>query len=464
MARVLALELGQPDPQQGMTRMESVETVEGLSRTYKVSVPKADLQKRFDERIEEIRPQMNLKGFRPGKVPASHVKKMFGKDIMGEVVQALLQETSQKAIEDAEVRPAGQPEMKMESDMEKVLSGDEDLSYEMNVDVMPDFDPVDVSKLTIKKPVADINDDEIDARLTQIADANPQYDKRAKTAKARDKDAVVIDFLGKLDGEPFEGGAAEEHTLVLGSNSFIPGFEDQLVGVKAGDEKDVSVTFPETYQAEHLAGKEAVFEVKVHEVRAPKTPEIDDEFATGLGLESLEKLKELVSEQIQNEFGGASRAKAKRNLLDQLDDKHDFDLPPKMVDQEFNQIWQQLQAEMDAGRTDDSDKDKSEDELKAEYRTIAERRVRLGLVLAEIGRVADVQISEQEVQQALLNEARNFPGQERQVIEFFQKDPNAMAQLRAPIYEDKVVDHILDTAKVKEETVSKDDLLKEDEE
>ncbi|MEL6860625.1 MAG: trigger factor, partial [Pseudomonadota bacterium] len=435
--------------------MESVETVEGLSRTYKVSVPKADLQKRFDERIEEIRPQMNLKGFRPGKVPAAHVKKMFGKDIMGEVVQALLQETSQKAIEDADVRPAGQPEMKMESDMEKVLAGDEDLSYEMNVDVMPDFEPVDVAKLTIKKPVAEINDDEIDARLTQIADANPQYDKRAKTAKARDKDAVVIDFLGKLDGEPFEGGAAEEHTLVLGSNSFIPGFEDQLVGVKAGDEKDVTVTFPEAYQAEHLAGKEAVFEVKVHEVRAPKTPEIDDEFATGLGLESLEKLKELVSEQIKNEFGGASRAKAKRNLLDQLDDKHDFELPPKMVDQEFNQIWQQLQAEMDAGRTDESDKDKSEDELKAEYHTIAERRVRLGLVLAEIGRVADVQISEQEVQQALLNEARNFPGQERQVIEFFQKDPNAMAQLRAPIYEDKVVDHILDTAKVKEETVSK---------
>ncbi len=444
--------------------MESVETVEGLSRTYKVSVPKADLQKRFDERIEEIRPQMNLKGFRPGKVPASHVKKMFGKDIMGEVVQALLQETSQKAIEDADVRPAGQPEMKMESDMEKVLSGDEDLSYEMNVDVMPEFEPVDVAKLTIKKPVAEINDDEIDARLTQIAEANPKYDKRAKTAKARDKDAVVIDFLGKLDGEPFEGGAAEEHTLVLGSNSFIPGFEDQLVGVKAGDEKDVTVTFPEAYQAEHLAGKEAVFEVKVHEVRAPKTPDIDDEFATGLGLESLEKLKELVSEQIKNEFGGASRAKAKRNLLDQLDDKHDFELPPKMVEQEFNQIWQQLQAEMDAGRTDESDKDKSEDDLKAEYRTIAERRVRLGLVLAEIGRVADVQISEQEVQQALLNEARNFPGQERQVIEFFQKDPNAMAQLRAPIYEDKVVDHILETAKVKEETVSKDDLLKEDEE
>lgn len=444
--------------------MECVETSEGLSRMYKVSVPQADLQKRFDERIEEIRPQMNLKGFRPGKVPVAHVKKMFGKDIMGEVVQALVQETSQQAIEDADVRPAGQPEMHMESDMEKVLEGEEDLAYHMHVDIMPEFEPVDIKKLSITKPVAEINDDEVDARLTQIAEANPKYDKRAKTAKARKDDAVVIDFLGKLDGEPFEGGAAEEHTLVLGSNSFIPGFEDQLIGVKAGDEKNVDVTFPEQYQAEHLAGKEAVFEVKVHEVRAPKTPDLDEEFATGLGLESLDKLKELVTEQIQNEFGGASRAKAKRNLLDILDDKHDFDLPPKMVEQEFNQIWQQVQAEMDAGRTPDEDKDKSEDDLKEEYGKIAERRVRLGLVLAEIGRVADVKIDEQEVQQALIREARNFPGQERQVIEFFQKDPNAMAQLRAPIYEDKVVDHILETAKVKEETVSKEDLLKEDEE
>lgn len=444
--------------------MECVETSEGLSRMYKVSVPQADLQKRFDERIEEIRPQMNLKGFRPGKVPASHVKKMFGKDIMGEVVQALVQETSQKAIEDADVRPAGQPEMHMESDMEKVLDGEQDLAYHMHLDIMPEFEPVDIKKLTLTKPVAEINDDEIEARLTQIAEVNPKYDKRAKTAKARTDDAIVIDFLGKLDGEPFEGGAAEEHTLVLGSNSFIPGFEDQLIGVKAGDEKEVEVTFPEQYQAEHLAGKAAVFEVKVHEVRAPKTPDLDEEFATGLGLESLDKLKELVSEQIKNEFDGASRAKAKRGLLDVLDEKHDFELPPKMVEQEFNQIWQQVQAEMDAGRTPEEDKDKSEDDLKEEYNKIAQRRVRLGLVLAEIGRVAEIQIDEQEVQQALISEARNFPGQERQVIEFFQKDPNAMAQLRAPIYEDKVVDHILETAKVKEETVSKEDLLKEDEE
>lgn len=444
--------------------MESVETAEGLSRTYKVSVPAKDLQKRFDERIEEIRPTMNLKGFRPGKVPASHVKKMFGKDIMGEVVQALVQETSEKAIADADVRPAGQPEMTMESDMEQVLEGKADLAYNMHVDIMPEFEPADIKKLSITRPVAEISDEELDDRLTQIAEANQKYDKRAKTAKARIDDAVVIDFLGKVDGEPFEGGAAESHTLVLGSGSFIPGFEDQLVGVKADDEKDVTVTFPEDYQADHLAGKEAVFEIKVHEVRAPKTPDVDEEFAKGLGLESLDKLKELVGDQLKNEFGTASRNKAKRNLLDLLDDKHDFELPPKMVDQEFDQIWQQLQQEMDAGRTADEDKGKSEDDLKAEYRKIAERRVRLGLVLAEIGRKAEITIDENEVQQALINEARNFPGQERQVIEFFQKNANAMAQLRAPIYEDKVVDHILETAKVKEETVSKEELMKDDEE
>lgn len=444
--------------------MECVETSEGLSRMYKVSVPAADLQDRLTKRIEEVRPQMNLKGFRPGKVPAAHVKKMFGKDLMGEVVQAMVQETSQKAIEDADVRPAGQPEMHMESDMEAVLDGKADLAYHMHVDIMPDFEPVDIKKLTIKKPVAEITDAELDERLKTIAEANLKYDKRGKTAKARNEDAVVIDFVGKIDGEEFEGGAAEGHTLVLGSNSFIPGFEEQLVGVKAGDEKDVEVQFPENYQAEHLAGKEAVFSVTVHEVRAPKTPDVDEEFAKGLGVEGLEQLKEIVEEQLKNEFSAASRSKAKRNLLDQLDTKHDFDLPPKMVEQEFDQIWQQLQAEMDSGRIAEEDKGKSDDDLKAEYRKIAERRVRLGLVLAEIGRAAEITIDEQEVQQALIKEARNFPGQERQVIEFFQGNQNAMAQLRAPIYEDKVVDHILETAKVKEETISKEDLLKEDEE
>ena len=443
--------------------MECTETTDGLSRMYKVKVPASELKSRLDERIEEIRPQMRLKGFRPGKVPASHVRKMFGKSIMGEVVEAVMKETSEKAITDAEVRPASQPDMHMESDMEKVLDGEEDLAYHMHVDVMPDFEPADVSPITVARPVAEVDDEQLNEALDQVAENNMKYEPRGKTAKAKEGDAVVIDFVGKLDGEPFEGGAAEGHTLVLGSGSFIPGFEDQLIGTKTGEEKNVEVTFPEEYQAEHLAGKAAVFEVKVNEVRAPKKPDIDDDFAKGLGIDSLDELKTMLKSQLQQELDNASRAKAKRHLLDALDEKHDFELPPKMVDMEFNQIWQQLQAEMDAGRVSDEDKDKSEDELKEEYRKIAERRVRLGLVLAEIGRLQEIKISEQEVQQALIREAQRFPGQERQVLEFFQQNENAMAQLRAPIYEDKVVDHLLETVTVEEKKVSREELLAEDE-
>mgnify|MGYP003700185185 FL=1 len=437
---------------------------EGLSRTFAIKVPASELQAKLDERIEEIRPQMKLKGFRPGKVPASHVRKMYGQDLMGELINKLVTETNQKALEDNELRPAGQPDVQIDGDMEAVVKGEADLSYNMNVDVMPEFEPADVTKLKITRPVAEVAQEQIDEALARIAEQNTQYEARAKTAKAKDGDAVVMDFVGKIDGEAFEGGSAEQQTLVLGSGQFIPGFEDQLVGVKAGEEKEVNVTFPEAYGAADLAGKDAVFEVKVHEVRAPKAPEIDEEFAKGLGLESLEQLTGLVKDQLKAEHDNASRAKAKRNLLDQLDEAHSFDLPPNMVEQEFGQIWQQLQAEMDAGRTADEDKDKSEDELKEEYRKIAERRVRLGLVLAEIGRVADVRISEQEVNQALIREARQYPGQETQVVEFFRKNPGAMAQLRAPIYEDKVVDHILDVAEITEETVSREDLFKEDDE
>jgi trigger factor len=445
--------------------MEVTQTkAEGLSRTFAVKVPASELQAKLDERIEEIRPQMKLKGFRPGKVPASHVRKLYGQDLMGELINKLVTETNQKALEDNELRPAGQPDVQLDGDMEAVVKGQADLSYNMNVDVMPEFEPADVSKLAITRPVAEVSQEQIDEALGRIAEQNTQYEARAKTAKAKDGDAVVMDFVGKIDGEAFEGGSAEQQTLVIGSGQFIPGFEDQLVGVKAGDEKDVTVSFPEEYGAADLAGKEAVFEVKVHEVRAPKTAELDDEFAKGLGLESLEQLTGLVKDQLKAEHDGASRAKAKRNLLDQLDEAHSFDLPPNMVEQEFNQIWQQLQAEMDAGRTADEDKDKSEDELKEEYRKIAERRVRLGLVLAEIGRVADVRISEQEVNQALIREARQYPGQETQVVEFFRNNPGAMAQLRAPIYEDKVVDHILEVAEITEETVSREELFKEEDE
>tara|TARA_R110001606_G_scaffold130160_3_gene265286 strand:+ start:44 stop:1195 length:1152 start_codon:yes stop_codon:yes gene_type:complete len=383
---------------------------------------------------------------------------------MGELVNKLVDETNQKALEQNELRPAGQPSVRLDADMEAVIKGEADLAYHMDIDVMPEFTPADIANLEIARPVADVSDEQIDEALGRIAEQNTQYEPRAKTAKAKDGDAVVIDFVGKVDGVAFEGGAAEQQSVVLGANRFIPGFEEQLVGVKTGEEKELNVTFPEDYPSADLAGKPAVFEVKVQEVRAPKTPELDDDFAKGLGLEDLDQLKGLVKDQLKAEHDTASRSKAKRDLLDKLDDAHSFDLPPNMVEQEFAQIWQQLQTEMDAGRVSDEDKAKSEDELKDEYRKISERRVRLGLVLAEIGRIADVRITEQEVNQALIAEARQYPGQERQVVEFFQKNPNAMAQLRAPIYEDKVVDHILATAKVTDETVSREDLFKEDDE
>jgi trigger factor len=444
--------------------MEVTQTkAEGLSRTFAVKVTVKELQAKLDQRIEEVRPGMRLKGFRPGKVPAAHVRKMYGRDLMGELLDKLVNETNQKALDDAALRPAGTPQVQLEGDIEKVVKGEADLAWQMNVDVMPEFTPVDPATLTITRPVAEVSQEQIDEALGRIAEQNMKYEAREEGAVSQDGDAVIVDFVGKIDGEVFEGGTAEQQAVVLGSNRFIPGFEEQLVGVKAGDEKVLNVSFPEDYPSANLAGKAATFETKVHEVRAPQTPAVDDEFAKGLGLESLEQLTGLVKDQLAAEHAAASRSKAKRDLLDKLDAAHDFDLPQGMVNQEFDQIWQQLQREMDAGRVNDEEKKKPEEELRAEYRKIAERRVRLGLVLAEIGRVSDVRITEQEVNQALIREARQYPGQEKEVVQFFQRNPNAMAQLRAPIYEDKVVDHILAVATVEETSVSREELFKEDE-
>lgn len=444
--------------------MEVTETQsEGLSRTFKVVVPASELQAKLDARIEEIRPQMQLKGFRPGKVPASHVKRMYGKSIMGELIEGLVGETNQKTIEEASFRPASQPDVELDGSMDEVIAGDADLAYSLHIDIMPDFEPMAISDIKVERPVCDIPDEEVQESLERLAEQNKKYEPRGKTAKARDGDALVIDFVGKIDDVAFDGGTAEDQTIVLGQGRFIPGFEEQLVGAKTGEERVLNVSFPEDYAAEDLKGKDAVFDVTVKEVRAPQDLELDDEFAKGFGLDDLDSLRDMMKTQIQSQYEGASRQKAKRALLDVLDEGHDFDLPPKMVETEFNQIWEQLQKEKEAGNLTGEDADKSDDDLKAEYRTIAERRVRLGLVLAEIGRVADVKITQEEEQQALIQEARNFPGQEREVIEFFQKNPGAMAQLRAPIYEDKVVDHLLETAEVTDKTVSKDELFAEDE-
>lgn len=439
--------------------MEVTETKsEGLSRAFTVRIPAGELSEKLDTKIAEILPQMRLKGFRPGKVPASHVKKMYGKSIMGDIIQEVVTSSSQEALDTRELRPAQQPEIKPECDMEKVAAGDEDLSYSMEVEIMPEFEVSDVSELELERPTAEVSDEQITEALGRLAENNKKYEPRGKTAKARDGDAVVMDFLGKIDGEAFDGGAAENQTIVLGEGRFIPGFEEQLIGVKTGQETEINVTFPEDYPSEDLKGKDAVFEVKVHEVRAPGTPDIDDDFAKNFGLEDLEALKGVIREQIEAEHASLSRGKVKRALLDKLDEQYSFDLPAGMVDAEFNQIWAQFEQEKAADRLDDEDKNKSEDELREDYRKIAERRVRLGLVLAEIGRLAEIQVAEEEVARALNQEASRYPGQERQIIEFYQKTPGALAQIRAPIYEEKVVDHILGLAKVTDTTVSREEL------
>ncbi|MAI92075.1 trigger factor [Ponticaulis sp.] len=444
--------------------MEVTETKsEGLSRAFTITIPAGELSEKLDTKIEEIRPQMRLKGFRPGKVPASHVKRMYGKSIMSDIIQEVVTSSSQSALDERELRPAQQPSITPEGDIEKVAAGDADLVYSMEVEIMPEFETSDVSELSLDRPVAEVADEQVDEALQKLAENNNKYEARRKGSKAKDGDAVVIDFVGKIDGEAFDGGSAEGQTIVLGQGRFIPGFEEQLVGVKVDDETELNVTFPEDYPSEDLKGKEAVFEVKVHEVNEPKAPEIDDDFAKNFGLEDLEALKAVIREQIEAEHNGMSRNKVKRALLDKLDEEYSFDLPPGMVEAEFNQIWAQFEREKEAGNLDDEDKDKSDDELKTEYRSIAERRVRLGLVLAEIGRKANIQVTEEEVARALNQEASRYPGQERQIIEFYQKQPGALAQIRAPIYEEKVVDHILDLAKVTDVTVSREELEKEDE-
>ncbi len=438
---------------------------EGLSRVIAVTIPVAELNEKLEARIKEVAPQMKLKGFRPGKVPASYVKKTFGRDFMGEIINASLNETSQGALDELKLRPAAPAEMNLTSDMDKVIAGQEDLAYEMSLEVMPEFTPVDPKTLKLTRPTYEATDEDLDEALKELASQAKSYeDKKGKTVKAADGDQLTIDFLGKIDGEAFDGGAATDADLVIGSGRFIPGFEEQLKGAKVGEEKTIEVTFPEEYQAKHLAGKAATFDVTVKAIKAEVESKIDDEFAKRIGLESLDQLKELLKSNLNQQYAGATRFKLKRALLDVLDEGHDFALPPKMVDAEFEGIWAQVSADKDAGQLPEEDAKKSEDELKAEYRKIAERRVRLGLVLAEIGRANNVGVTDQELSNAIMAEARNYPGQEKMVLDFYRQNPNAAAQLRAPIYEEKVVDLIVSVAEVKDEAITKEELMKEEDE
>ncbi|MDJ0614945.1 MAG: trigger factor [Rhizobiaceae bacterium] len=446
--------------------MQVTETLnEGLKRELKIVVDKSDMDSQVTARLEQMKPQLKINGFRQGKVPMTHLRKIYGKQAMAEIVNEYISKRTGEVLKDRDERPAQQPEIAMtedEKEAEDILSGKKDFEFSMSYEVIPEINAPELEKLKITRPVAEVSDKEIDEQIEKIAESSRPYNE--KKGKAADKDRVTMNYLGKIDGEPFEGGADNDAKLVLGSGMFIPGFEDQLVGKKAGDETVVKVTFPEEYQASHLAGKEAEFDVTVSLVEKPGDLEINDELAKNLGLEDVEKLREAVRGQMEGQFASFTRAKAKRQVLDLLDEKTKMELPGKMVEQEFNNIWMQVTSELErAGKTFE-DEDTTEEKAKDEYQGLAERRVRLGLVLADIGEKADVQVSEEELQQAVFKQVQQYPGQEQEVLNYFREHPDAVAGLRAPLYEDKVIDFILEKAEVTDETVSQEELMKEDDE
>ncbi len=436
--------------------MQVTETLnEGLKRSYTITVTAAELDAKVQEKLVEAQPEIEMKGFRKGKVPLAILKKQFGQRMIGDAMQDAIDGAMKEHFDKSGDRPALQPEVKM-VDGETWAEG-KDVVVEMTYEALPPIPEVDATKIAIDRLVVKASDGDVEEALKNLAGTAQSFDDRKNGSKAKDGDQVTIDFKGSVDGVPFEGGTADDYALVLGSKSFIPGFEDQLVGAKVGDEVSVNVTFPEAYGAAHLAGKAAVFACTIKAVKEPKAAEIDDELAKKFGAEDLAALKGQISERLEAEYNGASRAVLKRALLDQLDGLVKFDLPAKLVDAEAAQIAHQLWHEE---HPEEHGHNHANIEPTDEHKSLAERRVRLGLLLAEVGRKAEVTVTDAEMTQAVLAQARNYPGQERAYFDFVQKNPQVQQQLRAPIFEDKVVDHIVAGASVTDKEVSKEDLQK----
>jgi trigger factor len=436
----------------------------GLKREYRVVVPATDLESRVNARLDELKGQVQLRGFRPGKVPVTHLKRLYGKSAMAEVIEATVNEANKKIIDDNKLRLAIEPKVVLPTDqaaVEQVIEGKSDLAYTVEMEIVPAIALADFKTITLTRLVADVSDEEIDQALQSLADQNRPF--VAKTDGAADGDRVTINFDGSIEGTPFEGGKGDDVPLVLGSGQFIPGFEDHVIGLKTGDAKTFDIKFPDDYRATHLAGKTATFAVTVKAVEAPGTVAIDDEFAKTLGLESLDKLKDAMRERIAREHSAASRQKLKRALLDQLDSLHKFEPPPTLVEQEFNSIWGQVEGDLKRENRTFADEGTTEEKAREEYRGIAERRVRLGLVIAEIGEKNGIKVTDEQLRAAVMQQVQQFPGQERQIWEYYQKNPNALGALRAPLFEDKVVDYLLERAQVTDKTVSRDELFKEEE-
>jgi trigger factor len=439
----------EPEPMDPIT-MQVTETLsDGLKRQLTVKLPALAINEKLDAKLKELSRTMKMPGFRPGKVPLAMVKKRYGASVMGEILDSAVKDSSLKAMADRGIRPATMPKIEITA-----FAEGGDLEYTMAVELLPDVQPMDFAKLELEREKAEVTEAEVDSGIERLVSQAKRFEPVAKARKAVKGDTVVIDFVGKLGDVAFEGGTGNDFPLELGSNRFIPGFEDQLVGAKPGETRDVTVTFPAEYQAENLAGKEAVFTVTVKELREPQPVTVDDEFAKTFGVENLESLRNAVRGQIERDFNQASRLKLKRHLLDALAAGHDFTVPEGMVEEEFQAIWNQvLQAEAN-GESDDDLEGKSEEERKAEYRKIAERRVRLGLLLAEVGRLNNIQVTEDELRRAAFEEARRYPGQERDVLEYYRKTPEALNSLRAPLLEEKVVDFIIELAKITDRVVT----------
>ena len=426
---------------------------EGLRREFSVVVPKEDIQGRMNTRLTEVGASVNVPGFRPGKVPLAVLKQRYGDAVRGEILEQTIQDTIQKTVEEKDLRPAMEPKIDLVTFEDGV-----DLEYKLTVEVIPEIAPIDFGTIELEKLTADIPDEDVEPSLVRLSEQQKTFAAEEGRAAASG-DQVVMNFVGKIDGEAFDGGSADGMELELGSGRFIPGFEDQLIGAKAGDKKEVNVTFPVDYQAENLKGKAAVFDVEVTEVRIPAAVEINDEFAASLGAENLDALKTMVRDQIGNEYTQVSRGRLKRDLLDQLAEKADFDVPPGLLDAEFEGIWKQLEEAKEKDQLDEDDKGKSDDELRERYREIAARRIRLGLLLSEIGRANNLTVSQDDLNRAMAQQAQRFPGQEAMVMQYYQSNPQAMQELQAPIFEEKIIDYILELAKVTERSVTTEELL-----
>jgi trigger factor len=448
--------------------MQVTETVsDGLKREFKVVVPAADLASKADAKLGELKDRVRINGFRPGKVPVAHLKRLYGRAVMAEMIESTVREANSQIVTERGFRLVREPQVTLPSDqgaVEQVIEGKSDLAYTMAIEILPAIELADFKGIQIERLNAEVTEPEVDEAVARIAEQSRPFAAKAEGDKAENGDRVTIDFTGKMEGVPFEGGTGGDVALHLGSGTFIPGFEDQLIGAAAGDKRTVNVTFPQVYPSAHLAGKNAEFDVTVKSVESPQAVKTDDEFAKSLGLESLAKLREMVKERLVREHGGMSRQKVKRKLLDELDAKHKFTPPPSLVEDEFNNVWKTILDDLQSRKRTFEDEDTTEEKAKEEYRGIAERRVRLGLVIAEIGEKNGIKVSDEELSRSVMDRARQVPGREQEVWDFYRNNPDALASLRAPIFEDKVVDYILELAKITDKTVSREDLYKDDEE